>query len=111
MKKEIIKNLDSETRRKIIHHFNTIYECNKIDVMEENLIYLLYLEKNNLIFDDGEGFWDIKSEVKDIEMEDFKLENTPFNVKENPLEGVNLAVTYELFELDKLKDLINFEKS
>lgn len=102
-KKEVLENLSPMQRHEILVHFNTIYQCDKLTAHEGNIVYLAYMWKNGLVQSCSDGMHSFDDNVRCVELENYELVR---EVPEGDEGGINLAITYEFYELEKLMEMV-----
>jgi hypothetical protein len=99
---EIINDLTAKQRQKLIIHFNEIYECNKLQKMEFNIIHLAWLWMNGYVYRDEDGFaWldDGKPGVP-------SMNNFEITIEDEQTGGVNLDLTYDYFYIEEIIEIL-----
>ncbi len=96
---DFIKTLNDEKKKKLLEHFSGIYECSELAEHEYKIAYLAWLWENGYVYctDDGMHYV-IKDETGIYNME-YEL---TFEVDEEFTGGVNLDITYDFYDFDKL---------
>lgn len=94
--------LSSAQHESILAHFNRIYECEQLGERELRMVYLAYLLKNDWLVNDG-GWLHIHSSVREVTDADYELTDEE---TQGDAEGVNLELTIDYYNLDKLAELL-----
>ncbi len=104
-KTELINQLTEEEKKKLLAHFNTIYECKQLNEHEYNIIYLAWMWANGHIVDTGTGSTFDESKV-DAVHEDYEV-----SFESDTSGGMNLDLFYEFYELDKIMELMGWNEN
>lgn len=104
-KETLIQTLTAEQKKALLQHFNTIYECEELSETENKIIYLAWLWKEGYVKSVSDGpriFDEIEAGVPLTYYEiTFEDENSG---------GINLDLTYDFYEIDKIIEIIEYEK-
>ena len=101
-KQEFINNLSEEQKQSIVNHFDTIYECSELTNHEYKITYLAWLWKKEEVYSCEDGSWTLPEDIADVDIMDYEI-----TIEDETSGGVNLDVTYDYYNFDKLMSIFN----
>jgi hypothetical protein len=98
------EQLTESQLKKLLSHFDAIYECESLGEHELKITYLAYLWKNNQVVITDFGYEIIDPEKLGIDV--FKDYEITFEQDPEDAGGVNLGITYDYYNFIELFEIV-----
>lgn len=98
----VIDSLTDDQRKKLIEHFDSIYECNELTDHEYKIIYLAWLWANGFVYREESGMSMIDEKNSDLPLNAFEI-----TIEDEYKGGVNLDLMYSFYSIDRIMQITN----
>lgn len=98
----VIDSLSGEQKKKLVEHFDSIYECHELSDHEYRIIYLAWLWANGFVYREENGMSMIDEKNSDLPLSAFEI-----TFEDEYKGGVNLDLMYSLYSVDKIAQITN----
>ena len=102
-KEQIINSLSTEQKQALLEHFNTIYECPSLSDHEYSMIYLAWMKADSFLYRTPEGCLEFDGQKAGVPESDYEI-----TFEDDYSGGVNLDVTWDYYDLDKVRTIMNW---
>lgn len=99
----VIDSLTGDQRKKLIEHFDSIYECSELSDHEYRIIYLAWLWANGFVYREESGMSMIDEKNSDLPLSAFEV-----TIEDEVTGGVNLDLMYSFYSVDKIVGLTDW---
>lgn len=99
----VIDSLTGDQKKKLIEHFDSIYECSELTDHEYKIIYLAWLWVNGFIYMDESGMSMIDEKNSDLPFSAFEI-----TIEDEVTGGINLDLMYTFYSIDKIISLMGW---
>jgi hypothetical protein len=99
----VIDSLNGEQKKKLVEHFDSIYECHELSDHEFRIIYLAWLWANGFVYREENGMSMIDEKNSDLPLNAFEI-----TFEDEDKGGVNLDLMYSLYSVDIIVQIANW---
>ena len=96
----VIDSLSGEQKKKLVEHFDSIYECSELSDHEYRIIYLAWLWANGFVYREENGMSIIDEKNSDLPLNAFEI-----TFEDEKPAGVNLDLFYSLYGIDRIIEI------